>query len=302
MNQLTIRPLPRHRTPRVVVVVVAALGLVVTACGDDGSRTAGSVDTTVAASETTAAPTETTAPASGEPVIDPGDGGHYAPELDPADFVAVVDNPYLPFVAGSHWTYEETNNEGQTEDIEIVVLDETREIAGITATVVRDTVTIDGVLVEDTHDFYAQDVDGNVWYLGEEVDNYENGELVDHDGSFEVGVDGAYAGIVMEADPQAGDAYRQEYYPGEAEDMGEVLRTGEMVSVPGGDFTDVVVTRDWNPLEPDIIEEKYFAPGVGQVREATVAGETGDGVLVDMELVPGALIGRDSPVRVSTGG
>ena len=284
MNQLTICPLLRHRTPR-VVVVVAALGLVVTACGDDGSQTAGSADTTVAATETTAAP-ETTAPASGEPVIDPGDGGHYAPELDPADFVAVVDNPYLPFVAGSRWTYEETNGEGQTEDIEIVVLDETREIAGITATVVRDTVTIAGVLVEDTHDFYAQDVDGNVWYLGEEVDNYENGDLVDHEGSFEVGVDGAYAGIVMEADPQVGDAYRQEYYPGEAEDMGEVLRTGETVSVPGGDFTDVIVTRDWNPLEPDIIEEKYFAPGVGQVREATVAGETGDGVLVDMELVP----------------
>ena len=222
-----------------------------------------------------------------EPVIDPGDGGDYAPELDPADFVAVVDNPYLPFVAGSRWTYEETNGEGQTEDIDIVVLDETREIAGITATVVRDTVSIDGVLVEDTHDFYAQDGDGNVWYLGEEVDNYdENGDLTDHEGSFEAGTDGAYAGIVMEADPQVGDAYRQEYYPGEAEDMGEVLRTGGTVSVPAGDFTDVIVTRDWNPLEPDVIEEKYFAPGVGQVREATVAGDTGEGVLIDLELVP----------------
>ena len=261
-----------------LAAVTAALGLVVTACSDDGASRAGSA--------TTVATSESTAPALAEPVIDPGDGGDYAPELDPADFVAVVDNPYLPFVTGSRWTYEETNGEGQTEDIEVVVLDETREIAGITATVVRDTVSIDGVLVEDTHDFYAQDVDGNVWYLGEEVDNYENGDLVDHEGSFEVGVDGAYAGIVMEADPQVGDAYRQEYYPGEAEDMGEVLRTGETVSVPGGDFTDVIVTRDWNPLEPDIIEEKYFAPGVGQVREATVAGETGDGVLVDMELVP----------------
>jgi hypothetical protein len=274
MNQLTIHPLTRHRTRR-VAVVAAALGLVVTACGDDGSGAAGSADTTVAPTETTAAPTETTTTPSGEPVIDPGDGGHYAPELDPADFVAVVDNPYLPFVAGSRWTYEEVNGEGQTEDIEVVVLEETREIAGITATVVHDTVTIDAVLVEDTHDFYAQDVDGNVWYLGEEVDNYENGELVDHEGSFEAGVDGAYAGIVMKADPQVGDAYRQEYYPGQAEDMGEVLRTGE-----------VIVTRDWNPLEPDVIEEKSFAPGVGQIREATVAGDTGEGVLVAMELVP----------------
>ena len=262
-----------------LAAVTAALGLVVTACSDDGASRAGSA--------TTVATSESTAPALAEPVIDPGDGGDYAPELDPADFVAVVDNPYLPFVAGSRWTYEETNGEGQTEDVEIVVLDETRKIAGITATVVRDTVSIDGVLVEDTHDFYAQDVDGNVWYLGEEVDNYDaNGDLADHEGSFEAGTDGAYAGIVMEADPQVGDAYRQEYYPGEAEDMGEVLRTGEAVSVPAGDFTDVIVTRDWNPLEPDVIEEKYFAPGVGQVREATVAGDTGEGVLIDLELVP----------------
>ena len=184
----------KHLTPHRAlrgVALVAALGLGVTACGDDGNTNAGSAATTGLPSVSTGtptAPTETTAPPAGEPVIDPGDGGDYAPELDPADFVATVDNPYLPLVAGSHWTYEATSTDGPTEDNEVVVLDRTRVIAGITATVVHDTVTVDGVLVEDTHDFYAQDVDGNVWYLGEAVDNYdENGELADHEGSFEAG-------------------------------------------------------------------------------------------------------------------
>jgi hypothetical protein len=151
--------------------------------------------------------------------------------------------------------------------------------------VVRDTVTLDGLLVEDTFDWFAQDREGNVWYLGEDVTNYdEDGEPTDHDGSFEVGVDGAFAGIVMLADPQVGDAYRQEFYPGEAEDLGEVVRAGETVSVPFGDFEDVLVTTDWNPLEPEVIEEKYYAPGIGLVYETKVAGDTGEGVLIDAEL------------------
>ena len=265
----------RFRSLTVATSLVVALGA--TACGNDTSTADPPSATDPPA---TASPSETTAVT--EPVIDPGDGGDYAPELDPADFVAVVDNPYLPFLPGSRWTYEETNGDGETEDIEIVVQDETREIAGITATVVRDTVTLGGVLVEDTYDWYAQDTEGNVWYLGEDVDNYDDqGELVDHEGSFEHGVDGAIGGIVMLADPEVGDAYRQEYFPGEAEDLGEVVRTGETVSVPFGDFEDVLVTRDWNPLEPEVIEEKWYAPGVGLVREVKVAGDTGEGVLVD---------------------
>ncbi len=264
----------RFRIPTLAAALAVALGA--TGCGDDGS--------------TADPPSSTEAPAAaaGGPVIDPGDGGDYAPELDPADFVATIDNPYLPFTPGSQWTYEETNDDGETEHIEVAVQDETRVIAGITATVVRDTVTLDRVLVEDTRDWFAQDVEGNVWYLGEDVDNYdEDGELVDHEGSFEHGVDGAFGGIVMLADPQVGDAYRQEFYPGEAEDLGEVVRTGEEVSVPFGDFQDVLVTRDWNPLEPEVIEEKWYAPGVGLVREAKVAGETGEGVLVAAEVASG---------------
>ena len=269
----------RFRTWLIVAMATSLLvALGATACGDDTST----ADPPPTSEPSVSAPPPTESTTTVEPVIDPGDGGDYAPELDPADFVATIDNPYLPLVPGSRWTYEETNGDGETEDIAIVVQDETREIAGISARVVRDTVTLDGVLVEDTHDWYAQDTEGNVWYLGEEVDNYDDqGELVDHDGSFEHGVDGAIGGIVMLADPQVGDAYRQEYYPGEAEDLGEVVRTGETVSVPFGDFEDVLVTRDWNPLEPEVIEEKWYAPGVGLVREVKVAGDTGEGVLVD---------------------
>jgi hypothetical protein len=266
-----------HR-PRALIALGLVTGLLVAACGDHGGSSR-----EVASTETTAPPgTSVPAEPTAQPVIDPGDGGNYHPELDPADFVATIDNPYFPLTPGSRWLYEETNGEGEVEDIEFVVTDQTRSIQGITATVVRDTVTLDGVLVEDTFDWFAQDRQGNVWYLGEDVANYdENGELVDHDGSFEFGVDGALPGIVMLAEPQVGDAYRQEYHVGEAEDLGEVIGTGETVSVPAGDFEDVIVTRDWNPLDPEVIEQKYFAPGVGLVFEEKVAGDTGEGVLIE---------------------
>jgi hypothetical protein len=260
-------------------VVTTALALVVAACGDDASTST----TTAADSRPASTVPTTTFP---DPVIDPGDGGDYAPELDPADFVPTVDHRWFPLTPGDRWTYEEVDEEGQIEHIEVEVLEETRDIAGITATVVRDTASIDGVVREDTRDWYAQDTDGNVWYLGEDTASYdERGVLEDHDGSFEHGVDGAYGGIVMPADPQVGDAYRQEHKPGEAEDLGQILELDGSASVPVGDFTDVIVTRDWNPLEPEVIEEKYYAPGVGVVLETHVRGAGGDAELVDTDLV-----------------
>ena len=138
--------------------------------------------------------------------------------------------------------------------------------------VVRDTVTVDGDVVEDTYDWFAQDVDGNVWYLGEDTAEYDDGEVVSTDGSWEAGVDGALPGIVMLASPRSGDAYRQEYYLGEAEDLAEVLRGRRHREVPFGEFTDVVVIEDWNPFEPETVEEKHYAPGVGVVLEVTTAG------------------------------
>jgi hypothetical protein len=206
--------------------------------------------------------------------IDPGDSGDYSVTIDPADFVAEIDNDRLPFSPGNKWIYESTGGE-EVERIEVVVTEEKRIVMGVSTTIVRDTVTVDGELVEDTHDWYAQDQAGNVWYFGEETAEYENGEIVSTSGAWEAGVDGALPGIAMKAEPAVGDNYRQEYYPGEAEDMAEVVQAGVSEEVAFGAFDDLIVIEEWTPLEPDVVEEKYYAPGVGVVLETTVEGGSG---------------------------
>jgi hypothetical protein len=214
----------------------------------------------------------------GEPVIDPGDGGNYSVRLDPANFVTTIDNPWLPFTPGSRWVYQA----GEGERNEVVVTDQTRTVMGIRATVVRDTETRDGALVEDTFDWYAQDRGGNVWYLGEATRAVRNGELSPA-GSWEAGVDGALPGIIMKADPRVGDAYRQEYYRGHAEDMGKVVRTGASASVPFRSLEGLLVTQDWTPLEPEVVEEKFYARGIGLVLETTVRGGSDRNELVSYQ-------------------
>ena len=223
---------------------------------------------------------------SGEavPVIDPGDDGDYAVEVDPTDFVEVIDHPYLPLVPGNRWVYEGVED-GETERVEVEVTNERHDVMGISAVVVRDTVYEDGELVEDTYDWFAQDLDGNVWYLGEDSREFEDGEMVSTEGSWEAGVDGALPGIVMLADPGIGDAYRQEYYEDEAEDMAQVHDAAVSVTVPAGTFDDALIVREWNPLEPDVIEDKYHAPGVGVVLEVKVEG--GDGRVELIEFTSG---------------
>lgn len=200
----------------------------------------------------------------------------YTVTINPADFVPVIDNPYMPLTPGTTRIYEGETDEG-LERVEVTVLDETKVVMGVTVTVVRDTVTLGGVLYEDTFDWFAQDQAGNVWYFGEDVDNYENGVLANHDGSWEAGKDGALPGIVMHAAPaeHIGEPYHQEYYVGEAEDMGKVLSLTESVTVPAGSFENVLQTEDWTPLEPGLFEHKYYAEGVGVIREVKPSsGET----------------------------
>jgi hypothetical protein len=137
---------------------------------------------------------------------------------------------------------------------------------------VHDLVTDHGERVENTFDWYAQDVCGNVWYLGENTKEYEDDEVVSTAGSWEHGVDGAFAGVIVPGDPQVGLTYRQEYYAGEAEDAGAILSVGEQVQVPAGHFGDVLVTKDFTPLQPRILEFKFYAPGVGPVLAMTISG------------------------------
>lgn len=212
---------------------------------------------------------------AGAAVIDPGDGGNYAPTLTAAEVVPVIDNPYLPLKPGSTWTYE-GEVDGEPERVTVVVTPERRQVMGISTVVVRDTVTDrDGAPVEITDDWFAQDRAGNVWYLGEASKDYQDGKVISTDGSWEAGVGGARPGIVMPATPAVGAAYRQEYSPGDAEDMGEVIRLGASERVRAGEYGDLVVTKEWTPLEPDIVEEKYYAPGVGLVLARHVAGHEG---------------------------
>lgn len=203
--------------------------------------------------------------------------------LEPRDFSTTIDNPYWPMRPGSRWVYRETDTTGARQRVVVTVTGRTRLIAnGVTARVVRDVVTEKGVPVEITDDWYAQDRAGNVWYLGEEVQNFEDGRLVDRDGSFEAGVDGAQAGIAMPARPAPGLTYRQEYYAGEAEDTAGVITIGrEQVQVPFGHFPrGVLMTRDLVPTEPKVQELKFYAPGVGPVLSIHTDGAGGRAELV----------------------
>jgi hypothetical protein len=188
--------------------------------------------------------------------------------LDPAEFSTTIDNPYWPMRPGSRWVYRVTDAAGTRQRVVVTVTEQTKLVAnGVRARVVRDVVTEDGSAVEITHDWYAEDKDGNVWYLGESVRNFENGKLVDRAGSFEAGVDGAQPGIAMPANPEPGLTYRQEYYKGEAEDKAAVITLGEeRVQVPFGYFDEaVLMTRDLAPIEPKVQELKFYAPRVGPV-------------------------------------
>lgn len=206
----------------------------------------------------------------------PSVDGPYDWTIDAKNFVAGVDNPYFPLVPGTVLVYE-GQSDGEREVVTIHVTDRTKEILGVTCVVVRDTVEVAGEIHEDTFDWYAQDVDGNVWYMGEDTKEFENGRVSSTEGSWEAGVDGALPGVIMPADPEVGVAYTQEHYAGEAEDKGKIAALGESVTVPHGSFDEVLVTEDWTPLEPKFLEHKFYAPGIGVVFEEIVKG--GQGVL-----------------------
>lgn len=187
--------------------------------------------------------------------------------LKPSDFVAVVDHPYFPRVPGTQWVYQGKTEEGLRRT-ESEVLGETIEIMGIPATVVTNKDYLDGRLTEDNLDFYAQDKEGNVWYLGEEVANYEDGSLHDHAGSWLAGEDGAIAGIVMLARPaeHLGQSYRQEHLLGCTRDKAVVVSSSNRVAVPAGRFERVVQTHDTSDVETDLNEHKFYAQGIGLIK------------------------------------
>jgi hypothetical protein len=201
-------------------------------------------------------------PRGGEPV-----------RLDPADFTTRITNPWWPMRPGTRWIYRETDATGARQRVVVTVTRRTKLIAnGVRARVVHDVVTERGVPVEVTDDWYAQDRAGNVWYLGEATTEYENGRPGSTMGSFEAGVDGAQPGVIMPAHPRPGLRYRQEYYAGQAEDRARIVSRREQAEVPAGHFRHVLMTREDNPLEPRVLEFKFYARGVGPVLAVSVSG------------------------------
>jgi hypothetical protein len=192
------------------------------------------------------------------------------PTPDPADFVAKVTNPYLPLTPGSRWTYSATSTDG-AQTITATVLDQTRHVQGVDATVVHDVVSdADGSVVEDTYDWFAQDRAGNVWYLGEDITT-RTGTKVSTDGSWEAGQDGAQAGLAMPAEPRVGDGYRQEYAEGVAEGRAEVLDLDTSLTLAYGVFDGLLKTEDRSTLDP-LVKHRYYAKGTGMVSEQSVEG------------------------------
>lgn len=190
----------------------------------------------------------------------------YVPKIDPAKFTTEITNPYLSLPVGRTLFYLERTEDGD-ETVQITITGETREVMGVKTLVYLDRVYLEGVLIEHTKDFLAQNIEtGDVWYFGEEVDNYnEHGVFKDHAGAWLAGVNGAQPGIWVKAHPMVGEEYRQEYYVGEAEDMARVKAVGVTVNTGLGTFSDCQITFDFTPLNVDSREEKTYCKGVGAV-------------------------------------
>jgi hypothetical protein len=229
-------------------LVVASAVLALAACGGGGSKSSSS---------------SASLPQGTKPV-----------NLDPSDFTTNIDNTYWPMHPGNHWVYREVEN-GEAQRVDVTVTNRTKMLGGIEARVVHDRVSRNGETLENTYDWYAQDAQGNLWYLGEDTAEYENGKLKTKEGSWAYGVDGAQPGVIVPAHPKQGTKYREEYYAGHAEDAAEVLNVGSQVQVPFGRFRDALLTRNFSSIEPTVEEMKLYAKGVGPVMELLVSGGSG---------------------------
>jgi hypothetical protein len=200
----------------------------------------------------------------------------YAPAIDPAAFIDAngnpnaIDNPYFPLVPGTTFTYTGFKDDAPLVDV-MTVTSDTRPIMGVTVRVVRDSAYSDGVLEEDTFDWYAEDDSGNVWYFGEDTRELdEEGNVITTEGSWEAGQGDNLPGILMQAHPRSGRTYRQEFGPDVAVDLATVLSRVRHVTVPAGSYSGVVMTKEFSCLEKGL-DHKFYAPGVGLIKEQALA-------------------------------
>lgn len=211
-----------------------------------------------------------------------GPGPSYHPRIDPADFTSTVDNPYFPLPPGRTLVYAGVKD-GKAAINVFAPSRRTRMVDGVRTRIVEDRLYLGGALEERTADYYAQDRCGNVWYFGEDTATLdERGRVVSTSGSFLAGVDGAQPGVFMQARPVLGRSFRQEWYRGEAEDVFAAIGLDARVTVPYGSFRHALWTRETTALEPDVVDNKYFVRGIGEVAELAVKGPAEKLVLVDV--------------------
>ena len=255
-----MRPRPGRARTRIALSIgaIGTLGVIAAGCGSSGGATSSSTVGDSASSASSLAPVH----------------GTYAPSIEPANFVATIDNRYFPLEPGTAFHYEGVAENGKTpQRDDEVVTHRTKQILGVSCTVIRDTVSSHRKPIEKTLDWYAQDKAGNVWYMGEDTRELHHGQFVKMSDSWEAGVAGAEPGIIMPGDPQPGDAYRQEYYPGHALDQARVLGSGPAIDVPSGSYPQTLATVETSPkIDPGVAERKYYVAGVGDVKEHTVSG------------------------------
>ena len=209
--------------------------------------------------------------------------------VETAGLSPTIDNPYVAFSAIRRAAYEGTEGDADTGEtvtigVESVPRGETTTIADVEVAIVDVTDSEDGAVVEQTEDYYAQDSDGTVYYVGEGVDDLEDGDVVGHGGEWRAGQDGNRAGVFMPAEPAVGVEFEQERAPGIAEDRSRIVAVGITVTVPAGTFTDCIETEDLDPID-DVTEHKVYCRGVGLVREVFPTGGSLD--LVEVEFVGG---------------
>jgi hypothetical protein len=228
------------------------------------------------------APQDATAPRMDSATLDATTESGLPPFPGPDEFVRDVDHPFFPLPRGTRYLYSGAEENEPTRDI-IDVTTRDKTILGVNVTVVLDRVFIGGELAERTLDYFAQDKRGNVWYLGEDTKEYENGKVVSTAGSFEAGQNGAKAGIIMRAHPKVGQTTQQEDAPGVAEDKSTVVSLDETVATPYRTFHHCIKTKDFTPLEPGALEVKFFCRGVGFVRARDVSGGNARQALTDIQ-------------------
>ncbi|MFI6661423.1 hypothetical protein ACIBL8_38530 [Streptomyces sp. NPDC050523] len=194
------------------------------------------------------------------------------PSPAPRSFSATVDNPWFPLPPGRTLVYRGTKDGAQTTE-HLTATRDIQKITGVPCRVVEDRLYTGRRLTETTRDYYAQDAAGNVWYFGEDTAELDaHGNILSTEGTWHAGRDGARPGIFLPARPAPGTSGQQEHYPGQAEDRFQVLDLTSRVSVPYKTFTGALHTKEWTPLEPGVVDNKYYVKGIGTVKEITVKG------------------------------